>query len=313
MDSAHQYRPTSPPPKSTLSWLRFRFFTGGFLPRRLLPFFMVVATSLGLCTPVFADTASGPIVAYGMTNRLADGQILRPGQYLSSPNGMYELRLQADGNLVIYRVSVTTVATWSTRTDGAGSNVFLGVQGDGNLVLYSNVGGTLHAIWASGSTRPADLELQNDGNLVMYASGRVATWASGTASGQSPLACNPLKPVLFGAIYDVKTPQRPLQIYGTTIHGVSTVNSYSIPCGSWIQSVIQRKVCNWTGCNWLDRAYGPKVSANQIGYTFSTVDSSCATGTNRYRIETVAYQIHAGDDGTNVTTERWSAEPEFTC
>jgi hypothetical protein len=291
--------------------------TCGVVVKRLERIFIAVlvamAVTAGVAISASADTVSGVLVDYGMTNILANGQTLRPGQYLSSQNGMYELRLQADGNLVIYQVTSSTRPIWSTGTNGAGSNVYLGVQGDGNLVLYAMTEGIPQAIWASGSNRPADLYMQNDGNLVMYASGHSPAWASGTASDEKPTMCDPVAPILLGAIYDVKTPQRPLQIYGTTIHGVSTVSSYSMPCGSWIQSKVQRKVCNWTGCNWLDRAVSPKARANQRGYTFATVDSSCQRGTNRYRIETVVYQIHVGDDGTGIFTVKYSAEPEFTC
>lgn len=83
--------------------------------------------------------------------------------------GTYEARLQRDGNFVIYLVSSAAQPIWATHTAGAGPNVWLGVQGDGNLVLYTP--SPTRALWASESREAADVVLQNDGNLVRYGPG----------------------------------------------------------------------------------------------------------------------------------------------
>ena len=74
-----------------------------------------------------------------------------------------------------------------------------------------------------------------------------------------------------------------------------------------------RAVVRLTSAGRVDGARSPKVTANQIGYTFATVETTCKSGTHRYRVQTVVYQIHIGDDGTNITTEKYSPAPEFTC
>jgi hypothetical protein len=225
---------------------------------------------------------------------------------------MYEARLQSDGNFVIYKITSSVRPVWSTRTNGYGDGVWLANQGDGNLVLYAP--NPTRAIWASGSNGrgAADLVMQNDGNLVMYA-GSQPTWASGTWSTQRPAACDPVAPIVLGSIYSVEAPFRPYQLNSTVIRGLGRVSSWSAACGSWLQVAIQRKVCNWTGCNWLDRVSSSKVAVNQRGWTFAAVSSNCAPGTNRYRIMTTTYQPTAGDGGPGIWKEQYSVAPEFTC
>ena len=63
---------------------------------------------------------------------LARSQVLNNGESLYSKNGLYQLILQSDGNLVVYR-SATPV--WSTRTNASKPDRLV-MQDDGNLVLY---------------------------------------------------------------------------------------------------------------------------------------------------------------------------------
>lgn len=107
-------------------------------------------------------------------SRLVGGDTLRPGGYLVSPDGAYQLDMQAaDGNLVLYRGSQ---ALWSSGPAGAGAR--LEMQRDGNAVLYNGTS----AHWSSGTAGfdGAQLVLQNDGNLVISEAGRVLwSWAGG--------------------------------------------------------------------------------------------------------------------------------------
>jgi len=105
-----------------------------------------------------------------MSNVLGPGESLRPGESLFSTNRVYELRLQADGNLVLYRTTDWR-ALWSSRTQGRSVSALF-MQLDGNLVLYD--GG--EAVWATRSYGPAisSLVLQDDGNVVIYRQGPVA-------------------------------------------------------------------------------------------------------------------------------------------
>lgn len=113
----------------------------------------------------------------GSPNSLSPDESLLPGQHLSSANGQYQLELQHDGNLVLYRMSDGT-AVWSTGTGAAPGQLVM--QMDGNLVLY-DAGGS--AVWASGTVNypGAVLEMQNDGNLVIYSYNYAPLWDSGTA------------------------------------------------------------------------------------------------------------------------------------
>jgi hypothetical protein len=111
-----------------------------------------------------------------MSNTLAPGQALGINQALFSPNNVWELILQSDGNLVLYR-RANMHPTWSTKTNG--KDVMRAVmQSDGNLVLYRFNGAP---VWASNTNgkNGSFLVLQDDGNLVIYQPS-IPVWASHT-------------------------------------------------------------------------------------------------------------------------------------
>lgn len=102
---------------------------------------------------------------------LYPGERLDRGQRLTSANGRYMLVMQGDGNLVEYDGGTPV---WASNTMRAGSSV--GVQGDGNVVVYAP--GHV-AVWATGSNRPGSvLTLQDDRNLVVYAPGNQPAWSN---------------------------------------------------------------------------------------------------------------------------------------
>ena len=128
-----------------------------------------------------------------MSNILEPNQELKQHNSLWSQTGMYELRMQDDGNLVLYQAttpnqSVSThplwnawssqlVPTWKT-TDHPNQNVVLKMQDDGNLVIYdlSAGPGQERALWESDTvlapgTNRCYLRVQDDGNLVIYLRG----------------------------------------------------------------------------------------------------------------------------------------------
>jgi parallel beta-helix repeat protein len=106
---------------------------------------------------------------------LTANQGLYPGQSLTSCDGRFTLTLQNDGNLVL---SYDGSALWSAGTAGDRSAEVL-MQGDGNLVVYSDTG---TGLWTSGTSNDsgARLALQNDGNLVIYSASGTALWSTGT-------------------------------------------------------------------------------------------------------------------------------------
>jgi hypothetical protein len=109
--------------------------------------------------------------------------ILSSGQTIISNNGQYKLGMQSDGNLVLYW---NNVSQWATGTVGTGANKLV-LQDDNDLVLYGNTDGPIgwtHQ-WSSGTrgTGANKLVLQDDGNLVLYVNGPngwTSKWASGT-------------------------------------------------------------------------------------------------------------------------------------
>ena len=151
------------------------------------------------------------------------GSQLTAGQSITSGNGLYNLIMQGDGNLVEY---YGPTPAWASGTSASGS--FVVMQGDGNLVVYdgstpkwaSNTSGNPGAylslgddgdlvvdsptgdpLWGAvgvpvqGSQLTAgqsitspngtySLTMQGDGNLVEY-SGSTPAWASGTSASGS--------------------------------------------------------------------------------------------------------------------------------
>ncbi|MEV0787215.1 protein kinase [Streptomyces sp. NPDC050423] len=90
-------------------------------------------------------------------------------------SGRLQLGMQADGNLVLYDRQEKRVM-WAAGTSG--KNNMAAFQDDGNLVIYTAAG---RAIWASdpvGFTN-ATLVIQPDGNVVIMAGGK-QVWATNT-------------------------------------------------------------------------------------------------------------------------------------
>lgn len=93
---------------------------------------------------------------------LRPGETLMPGQSLVSPNGRYTAE-NSGGGLAVRRDGTVIWRNGRLVPYGAG----LVMQGDGNLVLYSEGGTPLWHTWTYGRG-PAELRMQDDGNLVLY-------------------------------------------------------------------------------------------------------------------------------------------------
>ncbi|KAG6479672.1 mannose-specific lectin-like [Zingiber officinale] len=108
---------------------------------------------------------------------LNGGGTLYSGQSLNQ--GAYTFVMQPDCNLVLYD---SGLAVWSSGTYNQGYNCVLRMQTDGNLVIYSNGN---DAIWASNTSGPEGnfiLVLQSDRNVVIYS---CPIWATGTNTANS--------------------------------------------------------------------------------------------------------------------------------
>jgi hypothetical protein len=107
--------------------------------------------------------------------QLTPGQGLDAGQTLTSCDGLESLKMQTDGNLVLYH---DTSAPWASNTSGSTGYAAV-LQHDGNFVLYDTEGAPL---WSSGTFGHAvsRLALQNDGNLVLFDTANKPIWTSNT-------------------------------------------------------------------------------------------------------------------------------------
>ncbi|MEQ1636410.1 MAG: hypothetical protein ABL903_06935 [Methylococcales bacterium] len=116
-----------------------------------------------------------------MANRLNQGQRLNINDRLSSLNGKISLIMQGDGNLVLYTDTGTPL--WASNTWGKPVEAAV-MQSDGNFVCY-DAGG--HAYWSTGTWgHPGNyIILQDDGNLVVYNPSNVALWASNTTQNEN--------------------------------------------------------------------------------------------------------------------------------
>jgi lambda family phage minor tail protein L len=144
-------------------------------------------------------TGTAGIIEAGSTS----ASKLTQGQQIFSPNGYYRLKMQSDGNLVLYSkgtiptgpaVENYNIAVWSTGTDGSGAT-YAHFQTDGNLALYT--AGNVAVYQSNKGSYPQyagkKLQLQNDGNLVIYGTGassssQVPADNFSTGTGEIPCA-----------------------------------------------------------------------------------------------------------------------------
>jgi hypothetical protein len=153
---------------------------------------------IGVLSPT-KTLADNPIAG----NYLLPGDFLRPLELIFSPNGLYFLQYQSDGNLVIRQCSIafcvppsTFTVTWQSGTSGNTPGIFNVDPRDGYIHVWSidSSGKYVESAWF-GSARCGGnyLKLQDDGNLVLY---RVnppygetawsAEWASNSSVGWPP-------------------------------------------------------------------------------------------------------------------------------
>jgi hypothetical protein len=116
-------------------------------------------------------------------NKLSPGEKMVPGESISSNNGEYDLKMQHDGNLVLYRDS-DDEALWASGVTFGKAVSEVVMQHDGNLVIYGYE--NHNALWASNTNdhgHNSYLAVQNDGNVVIYDSFYApdkAIWDTGT-------------------------------------------------------------------------------------------------------------------------------------
>ncbi|MBF5082169.1 hypothetical protein F1641_10645 [Quadrisphaera sp. INWT6] len=118
-----------------------------------------------------------------LSDRLAPGQSLAPGQWLLSPDRSHGLAFQTDGNLVAYGANYRVL--WHSGTY-ANPGARFTLQPDGNAVIYAASGAVL---WHSGTyiSAGASLRVQDDGNVVITGpGGQVAFYTGWDRTGLYP-------------------------------------------------------------------------------------------------------------------------------
>ncbi|MEY9997491.1 hypothetical protein ABIE67_009610 [Streptomyces sp. V4I8] len=133
---------------------------------------------------------------------MKSGTTLMVGDTLRSPNGIYALTMQADGNLVMYSGPTAVWATHTWNVPDSLRPVRAAMQDDGNFVLHSAVS----PMWDThtGGHPGARLCMQDDRNLVIYTDANEALWASHTtvppATGSQPVTSYREEVIAFGML-----------------------------------------------------------------------------------------------------------------
>ncbi|MER6374917.1 membrane dipeptidase, partial [Streptomyces mirabilis] len=123
----------------------------------------------------------GGIPAQG--DDMQPGEVLLPGQSITSGDGRYTFIYQGDGNLVLYGPGG---ALWSSATAGTTPGVCI-MQADGNLVIYEPGG---KPVWDSGTfdNPGSHLVVQGDANVVIYRPDNTPAWSTATSVPTGPSA-----------------------------------------------------------------------------------------------------------------------------
>ncbi|UOY03879.1 hypothetical protein [Blastococcus sp. PRF04-17] len=201
---------------------------------RVLAILAVLAVGGGLVSltaPATEARAAAPTWA------LAAGATLQPGQFLTSPSGLWRLVMQTDGNLVLF--SCGTGATnctnpyWSLGTSGQPGNR-LTLQRDGNLVLYSPTGRVAWATMTNGTGSTNVFQVQDDANLVVY-SGKRPVWSTGTPSTYAHVSGRAVGDLTSqNGRYTFGTPGNSMHVWdrNVPIWGVNCPNDGRVDCDS---------------------------------------------------------------------------------
>ncbi|MER8073688.1 hypothetical protein ABTZ59_36265 [Streptomyces sp. NPDC094034] len=152
------------------------------LVRRGLPALALTALPILAAVPA-ADAAvesgrtawsAGPQEAPRSDSHFYPPATLGKNQAWTSGNGRAILRVQSDGNVVLYK---DNRAAWQAPNVYPNADRLV-MQEDGNLVVYNKAG---KALWAAGTWHKGRyLAVQDDGNVVVYNNANQPVWATNT-------------------------------------------------------------------------------------------------------------------------------------
>ena len=118
-----------------------------------------------------------PIPGPDPTASLQQNQRLHAGESIWSSNGLYRLRYDESGDLVLFDVA-GGYSMWRSGTQGSSPGIAV-MQDDGNFVIYDINGQPCW--WTGTDVNPgAFLIVQDDGNVVVYDGSLRALWNTGT-------------------------------------------------------------------------------------------------------------------------------------
>jgi len=104
-------------------------------------------------------------------NDLTSGSIdLSSGYWLTSTDGRFMTKMQADGNLVVTNLVNNTVL-WASGTNYNPVSTLARMQTDGNLVVYHYNGSTWSPVWSSNTVATNSLSIarmETDGNFRVW-------------------------------------------------------------------------------------------------------------------------------------------------
>ncbi|GAA1182632.1 hypothetical protein F4556_001530 [Kitasatospora gansuensis] len=158
--------------------------SGRSTARRRLLRTAIVGTAIAGAIGLTATTASATAYVASFTLAQADWTA---GDSVGADNGMSQLVLQSDGNLVLYKFTgADSYPVWASGTRGDGV-VRVDWSRSGYVKLLNSSGGIVCTMGALNPAPGGHAELRNDGNLVFLNSSGNATWSTGTSSGTGNL------------------------------------------------------------------------------------------------------------------------------
>lgn len=133
----------------------------------------MLAGAIALATALLVPSAAHAADYYGQLN---PDQTLRPNESLWSPNRLYRLVQQGDGNLVLAQMPGHKPLWANNQAGKYGTETRM--QSDGNVVSVHN--GV--PVWATGTHNNwySTLHMQDDANVVVRKPGNVPIWATGS-------------------------------------------------------------------------------------------------------------------------------------
>lgn len=217
-----------------------------------------IALSLNRILALVFIVAFGGIGAYLLISSFADtvrtslgpDAYITTGQQLVSPDGGMKLKLQTDGNLVLYNRA--NAAIWNSGTKGQGAVKLLFVGDSHNLVLRNNANSNVKII--ANTSTAVKFNVQNNANMVLLDKAGSEVWTSNTANKQGSFP--PAKPA---------APVTTLKVNGATS---ATVNNAANVTLSW--SSTNSPTCSASGAWGGSKAASGSATVN-VGKTAGTL------------------------------------------